>query len=81
MLPPMKPYSIAATTHSMPPMRPVAVMTASFSPVAAMLVSSRFRYGLVSVNCSGSVEVSPESCSRQSPSNSVRRRSAAVSRK
>ena len=38
-------------------------MTASFSPVAAMLVSSRLRYGLVSVNCSGSVDRSPRSCS------------------
>ena len=43
MLPPMKLYSIAATAHSMPPMRPLAVMTASLSPVAAMLASSRFR--------------------------------------
>ena len=43
MLPPMKPYSIAATTVSMPLIRPVAVMTASFRPVAAMLASSRLR--------------------------------------
>ena len=42
MLPPMNAYSIAATTVSMPPIRPVAVMTASISPVAAMVVSSRF---------------------------------------
>ena len=41
MLPPMKEYSIAATDVSMPPIRPVAVMTASFMPVAAMLASSR----------------------------------------
>ena len=43
MLPPMKPYSIAATTASMPSIRPVAVITASFRPVAAMLASSRSR--------------------------------------
>ena len=42
MLPPMNEYSIAATTVSMPPIWPVAVMTASIRPVAAMLVSSRF---------------------------------------
>ena len=42
MLPPMNEYSIAATTVSMPPIWPVAVMTASFRPVAAMLVSSRW---------------------------------------
>jgi hypothetical protein len=29
MLPPMNPYSMAATTHSIPSIRPVAVMTAS----------------------------------------------------
>ena len=56
-------------------------MTASFRPVAAMLASRRLRYGLVSVNFSGSVDVSPASCSSQSPSNSVRSRSAALSRK
>ena len=32
--------------------------------------SSRCRYGLVSVNCSGSVDVRPASCSSHSPSNS-----------
>ena len=37
MLPPMKVYSIAAMTVSMPSRRPVAVTTASFMPVAAML--------------------------------------------
>ncbi len=81
MLPPMKPYSIAATTVSMPLIRPVAVITASFRPVAAMLVSSRWRYGLVSVNFSGSVDVRPRSYSCQSPSNSARSRSLAVRRK
>ena len=59
MLPPMNAYSIAATTVSMPLIRPVAVMTASFRPVAAMLASRRLRYGLVSVNFSGSVDVQP----------------------
>ena len=42
MLPPMNEYSIAATTVSMPLILPVAVMTASFMPVAAMVVSRRF---------------------------------------
>ena len=43
MLPPMKVYSIAATEVSMPSIRPVAQMTASFIPVAAMVASSRVR--------------------------------------
>ena len=41
MLPPMNPYSIAATAHSTPPTRPLAVMTASFSPVFWMLEERR----------------------------------------
>ena len=68
MLPPMNEYSIAATTVSMPLIRPVAVITASLRPVAAMLASSRLWYGLVSVNLSGSVDVSPWSYSCHSPS-------------
>ncbi len=40
----------------MPSIVPDATMTASFSPVAAMLASSRVLYGLVSVKLSGSVE-------------------------
>ena len=43
MLPPMNEYSIAATTVSMPLIRPVAKITASLRPVAAMLASSRLR--------------------------------------
>ncbi len=56
MLPPMKGYSIAAITVSMPSSLPVAVTTASFIPVEAMVASSRFLYGLVSWNSSGSVD-------------------------
>ena len=41
MLPPMNPYSMAATMQSMPPTRPLAVITASRRPVLLMLVSSR----------------------------------------
>ncbi len=41
MLPPMKPYSMAAITQVMPFTQPVAVMTASCRPVPSMLVSSR----------------------------------------
>ncbi len=82
MLPPMKPYSIAATIVSMPSMRPDAVMMASFSPVASMLAARRARYGLVSLNESGSVETRPESYSVQAgSSNSIRNRSAAPRRK
>ena len=36
MLPPMNPYSMAATIVSMPLIRPRAVVTASFMPVAAI---------------------------------------------
>ena len=41
MLPPMNEYSIAAMEVSMPLTVPVAAMTASLRPVAAMLVSRR----------------------------------------
>ena len=41
MLPPMKPYSIAATIASYPSMHPRATTTASFMPVAAMLAFRR----------------------------------------
>ena len=41
MLPPMKAYSIAATDVSIPSIRPVAQITASFKPLSAMPVSSR----------------------------------------
>ncbi len=81
MLPPMNAYSMAATTVSMPLIRPVAVITASLRPVAAMLASSREWYGLVSVNLSGSVDVSPWSYACHSPSKSARSRSAALKRK
>jgi hypothetical protein len=77
----MKLYSIAATDVSIASICPVAQMTASFMPVAAMLASRRFRYGLVSTNRSGSVDCSSVSYSCHSPSNSVRRRSAAPRRK
>ena len=43
MLPPMKEYSIAATDVSIPSIRPVAQITASFMPVAAMVASRRLR--------------------------------------
>ena len=57
-------------------------ITASFMPVAAMLASRRLRYGLVSVNCSGSVDVQAGVVLRSSPpSNSIRSRSAAPRRK
>ena len=73
---------MAATLVSMPSMRPDAATTASFWPVASMLDSRRVRYGLVSVNFSGSVETSPLSYSVNAPSsNSIRRRSAAPMRK
>ena len=41
MLPPMKPYSIAATIVSMPSSAPVATITASLRPVAATPASRR----------------------------------------
>ena len=41
MLPPMNPYSMAATMQSIPPTRPLAVITASRRPVLLMLVSRR----------------------------------------
>ena len=62
-------------------MRPLAVTTASFMPVASMLAFRREAYGLVSVKCSGSVEVRPRSYSVQGPSNSVRSRSSEPIRK
>ena len=81
MLPPMNSYSIDATIVSMRSMAPEAVMTASLSPVAAMLAFRRALYGLVSVKTSGSVDVKSLSYSVHSPSNSVRSRSAAPIRK
>ena len=59
----------------------VAQMIASCNPVALMLVSRRSRYGFVSWKCSGSVDVSPASCSCHSPSKSIRSRSVALIRK
>ena len=56
MLPPMNEYSIEAMTVSMPSSRPVAVTTASFMPVEAIVDSRRLLYGLVSWNSSGSVD-------------------------
>jgi hypothetical protein len=81
MLPPMKAYSIAATSVSMPSSAPVATITASFRPVFSMPAFSRALYGLVSVKASGSVETRSLSYSVHSPSNSIRRRSAAPTRK
>ena len=56
-------------------------MTASFNPVLSMPACRRDLYGLVSVKTSGSVETRSLSNSIHAPSNSMRRRSAAVSRK
>ena len=81
MLPPMKPYSIAATIVRTPSMVPDAVMTASFWPVASMPAFSRALYGFVSVKPSGSVEIRPRSYSTHASSNSIRRRSVAFMRK
>ena len=81
MLPPMKPYSMAATTTGMPSSVPLPTMIASRRPVAAWLARRRSRYGLVSVKPSGSLEESPASCSSHGPSRSDRSRSAAVMRK
>ncbi len=81
MLPPMNPYSIAATMAGMPSMVPDADTIASFSPVVSMLALRRALYGLVSVKPSGSVEVSPLSYSVHSPSKSMRSRSVALMRK
>jgi hypothetical protein len=72
MLPPMKPYSIDATTAGMPSMAPVATITASFIPVLSIDALSLDLYGLVSVKPSGSVETSSLSYSIHSPSNSIR---------
>jgi len=81
MLPPMKLYSIAAITVSIPSSRPVAVTTASFMPLDAWLARRRSRYALVSVKTRGSVEARFSSCTWNSPSNRVRSRSMADSRK
>ena len=82
MLPPMNPYSIATMTVGMPSSRPDATTTASFRPVDLMLAASRAAYGLVSMNFSGSHEVSSLSYSSHvAPSNSISSRSAAVRRK
>ncbi len=81
MLPPMKPYSIDATIARSPSIVPVAVMIASLSPVDSTPAFSRALYGLVSVKRSGSVETRSLSCSTQSPSKSMRSRSAAPIRK
>ncbi len=43
MLPPMNVYSMAATDVSMPSIRPVAQITASFIPVEAIVASRRLR--------------------------------------
>ena len=56
-------------------------MTASLRPVASMPAFSRALYGLVSVNSAGRSRPGPRSCSVQSPSNSIRSRSAALMRK
>ena len=79
--PPMKWYSIEATIVSIPSMRPVATTTASVRPVACEPAARRALYGLVSVKPSGSVETSRSSMTSNGPSNSVRSRSVAVSRK
>ena len=80
--PPMKLYSIEATTVSMPLMRPTPTITASFWPVDFWVLARRDLYGLVSVNLSGSFEVRfGASSSHRSSSNSVLRRSVADSRK
>ena len=55
--PPMKLYSIDATTASMPLIRPTPTITASFWPVDFCVAARRDLYGLVSVNFSGSFEV------------------------
>ena len=82
MLPPMKPYSIAAAITGSPSIVPAPTMSASLSPVALRLEARRAAYGLVSVKVSGSLEARAASCSTHcSSSNSVRSRSAAVSRK
>ena len=57
MEPPMKLYSIAATTVSMPLIRPTPTITASFWPVDFCVFARRDLYGLVSVNFSGSFDV------------------------
>ena len=82
MLPPMNEYSIAAATTGIPSSWPEPTMTASFSFVAAIVACSRSAYRLVSVNCSGSLEVRLAWCSsKRPPSNSDVSRSAAPSRK
>jgi hypothetical protein len=82
MLPPMKPYSIAATIAGMPSSVPDPTMTASLRPVVLMDSASRSRYAFVSTNWRGSVDRSPASCVVHCPSSkSMRRRSAADMRK
>ena len=82
MLPPMKLYSIAATTVSIPSRRPEATITASLRPVDSIVAFKRVLYGFVSVNCSGSVDTRFLSYSLHTPSsNSIRRRSVAPRRK
>ena len=54
--PPMKLYSIEAMTVVVPSSLPMPTITASSWPVAWMVFASRSRYGLVSVNVSGSFE-------------------------
>ena len=58
MLPPMKLYSIAATTVGMPVDPAGGADEASLRPVAAWLAVSRALYAFVSVNFSGSDEAS-----------------------
>ena len=80
--PPMKLYSIDATTASTPLIRPTPTITASFWPVDFCVAASRDLYGLVSVNFSGSFDVRFGAISsHRSSSNSVFSRSVALRRK
>ena len=72
---------IDTVVASMPSIVPDATMTASLRPVASVLALRRCLYGFVSVKASGSVETSPLSYSAHSPSNSIRKRSTAPTRK
>ena len=80
--PPMKPYSIDATTASRPLIRPMPTITASFCPVDFCVAASRALYGLVSVKVSGSFDVRLGAISsHRSSSNRILRRSVLFSRK
>ena len=74
MLPPMKAYSMAATTTSRPSRRPVATITASLRPVA--LIVAEAGRDILRVVMNGSFEVRSEKGSTQSSSNSAAQRSA-----